>query len=482
MTTPETPTQVASGLWRQVQGFADSLAGRLLGLTVVAVIVGEVLIFVPALADFHETWLMERINQAQIAALALEASPDNDIADQLTNELLNNAGVQHVALQRENERVLLLDDPNADAPAPHLVTYDYRQASPVKKFNWAFETFFAHDGRVLRVLSRPRFESGDFIEVVLREAPLRAAMLSYAQRFLWLSTLILMAAGALIYVSLTLAFVRPMREITQAIEQFRDKPEDVSVAFPRSRRGDEIGRAQRAAADMAEQVRIALRQKERLAALGAAVARIGHDLRNMLSTAQLVADRLQHSEDENVRKLAPRLERTITRASGLAASTLKYGRFDERTPELQRVDVGAAVNEAADDALAGFADILLDIDVEPALACVADPENLNRVLVNLIRNAAQAMRRHDDAENVVTVRAARQDTQCVIEVIDSGAGVPDKIRERLFEPFATSAPEDGGTGLGLAIARELTRAMGGELELTRTGAVGSTFLITLPVA
>jgi signal transduction histidine kinase len=318
--------------------------------------------------------------------------------------------------------------------------------------------------------------------VVLREAPLKAAMLSYAQRFLWLSTLILMAAGALIYVSLTLAFVRPMREITQAIEQFRDRPEDVSIAFPRSRRGDEIGRAQRAAADMAEQVRIALRQKERLAALGAAVARIGHDLRNMLSTAQLVADRLQHSEDENVRKLAPRLERTIARASGLAASTLKYGRFDERTPELQRVDVGAAVSEAADDALAGFDDILLDIDVEPELACVADPENLNRVLVNLIRNAAQAMKRHDGAENVVTVRAARQETQCVIEVVDSGAGVPDKIRERLFEPFATSAPEDGGTGLGLAIARELTRAMGGELELTRTGAVGSTFLITLPAA
>jgi signal transduction histidine kinase len=113
---------------------------------------------------------------------------------------------------------------------------------------------------------------------------------------------------------------------------------------------------------------------------------------------------------------------------------------------------------------------------------VADPENLNRVLVNLIRNAAQAMKRHDGAENVVTVRAARQETQCVIEVVDSGAGVPDKIRERLFEPFATSAPEDGGTGLGLAIARELTRAMGGELELTRTGAVGSTFLITLPAA
>jgi signal transduction histidine kinase len=481
MSPPDTPVRVAAGLWRRAVGFVDSLAGRLLGLTVLVVIVGEVLVFVPALADFHETWLEERVNQAQIAALALEASPNNDIADSLTNELLHNAGVQHVALQRENERVLLLDDPNADTPTK-LITYDYRAASSAERFRWAFETFFAQNGRVLQVLSRPRFESGEFIEVVLREAPLKAAMTSYAQRFLWLSTLILMAAGALIYIMLTFAFVRPMQEITQAIERFRDKPEDVSIAFPRSKRRDEIGRAQRAAADMAEQVRIALRQKERLAALGSAVARIGHDLRNMLSTAQLVADRLGQSDDENVRRLAPRLERTIARASGLAASTLKYGRFDERPPVLERVDVAAAATDAIDDALTSIPDVLHELDVEPGLACVADEENLHRVLVNLIRNAVQAMKRHDGAENVVTVRGQRVDTQCVIEVVDSGAGVAEKIRERLFEPFATSAPEEGGTGLGLAIARELTRAMGGELELTRTGAVGSTFRITLPAA
>jgi signal transduction histidine kinase len=481
MSTQAPPPPPAAGIWRRAAGFVDSLAGRLLGLTVLAVLIGEVLVFVPALADFHGSWLEARINQAQIAALALEASPDNDIADSLTNELLNNAGVQHVALQRENERVLLLDDPNADTPTK-LVTYDYRRASSFQRFEWAFQTFFAPDGRVLRVLSRPRFENGDFIEVVLREAALKAAMADYAQRFLWISTLILMAAGALIYVALTLAFVRPMGEITEAIERFRDKPEDVSIAFPRSRRRDEIGRAQRAAADMAEQVRIALRQKERLAALGAAVARIGHDLRNMLSTAQLVADRLGQSQDENVRRLAPRLERTIARASGLAASTLKYGRFDERAPVLERVEAAMAVEDAAGDALAGFPDILHEFDIEAGLACVADPENLHRVLVNLIRNAAQAMKRHAGAENVVTVRGLRQGTQCVIEVIDSAAGVSEKIRERLFEPFATSAPEDGGAGLGLAIARELSRAMGGELELTRTGAVGSTFVITLPAA
>jgi signal transduction histidine kinase len=282
------------------------------------------------------------------------------------------------------------------------------------------------------------------------------------------------------YFALTVAFVRPMHDLTQAIERFRDRPEDVSIAFPRSGRADEIGRAQRAAADMAEQVRNALRQKERLAALGAAVARIGHDLRNMLSTAQLVADRLGHSEDPDVRRLAPRLERTINRAAGLASSTLKYGRADEKAPELQRVDVATAAEDAAGDALVGFEDVAYRPDIEPKLACVADSEHLHRILVNLMRNAAQAMQTTPD--KFITLRAVRSEGRCEIEVIDQGAGVRENLRDRLFEPFVSAAPEAGGTGLGLAIARELTRAMGGELELTRTGAVGSTFRITLPAA
>jgi signal transduction histidine kinase len=294
--------------------------------------------------------------------------------------------------------------------------------------------------------------------------------------------LILIAAGSLIYVALTVAFVQPMRELTQAIERFRDRPEDVSIAFPRSARADELGRAQRAAADMAEQVRNALRQKERLAALGAAVARIGHDLRNMLSTAQLVADRLTQSEDPAVRHLAPRLERTIDRAAGLAASTLKYGRADEDPPVLRKVDVSEAVEEAAAEALIQFPGVRYRPDIERGLACVADPDQLHRVLVILIRNAGRAMIEQRRKVKTLLVRAVRLDGRCEIEVIDHGPGVRENIRERLFEPFVSAAPEAGGAGLGLAIARELTRAMGGELELTRTGAEGSTFLITLPAA
>jgi signal transduction histidine kinase len=481
MAPPETPEPVTIGLWRRSREFAASLAGRLLAITAATVLLGEALMFAPALATFHEDWLRERMNLSQVAALALEVAPDIEIGESLEYELLTNAGVQRAALQREGERVLLLEDPNA-APSNELIPYDYTTATDMQRFLWAFESLFAPEGRTLQVRARPRFESGEFIEIVLTETPLKHEMTEFANGFIRTSMLILLAAGALVYTSLTIAFVRPMRELTEAIERFRDRPEDVSIAFPRSRRQDEIGRAQRAAADMAEQVRNALRQKERLAALGAAVARIGHDLRNMLSTASLVADRLGKSEDPEVRRLAPRLERTIDRAAGLASGTLKYGRADEKAPELQRVDVATVVADAAADALVGFEAVEFRADIEADLACVADAEHLHRILVNLLRNAAQAMLPHDRPDKVVVVRAARILGRCDIEVIDHGPGVRQNMRERLFEPFVSAAPEAGGTGLGLAIARELTRAMGGELTLTRTGAEGSTFKIELPAA
>lgn len=480
MSLPDNPAR-RSDPWRRAREFVDSLAGRLLGLTALAVIAGEIFVFAPALAGFHEGWLRERINLAQIAAIALEVSPDLNITDTLEYDLLENAQVQRVAIQREGERILLLEDPSA-ANDEALVLYDYTRASGWQRFKWALETFFAPPGRVLRVLSRPRFESGEFVEIVLNEAPLKEAVLRFAERFARVSMLILMAAGALIYFTLSAAFVRPMRDLTEAIERFRDKPEDVSIAFPRSQRGDEIGRAQRAAADMAEQVRNSLRQKERLAALGAAVARIGHDLRNMLSTAQLVADRLAQSEDPAVRQLAPRLERTIDRAAGLASSTLKYGRADEDPPVLQRVDIAESVEEAAAESLIGFAGVEYRADIEAGLVCVADPDHLHRILGNLLRNAAQAMKDHPRRDKTLIVRGARVEGRCEIDVVDHGPGVREDLRERLFEPFVSAAPEAGGAGLGLAIARELTRAMGGELELTRTGAEGATFRITLPAA
>jgi signal transduction histidine kinase len=466
----------------RVRAFFESLAGRLLVLSTAAVIFTELLIFGPGLAGFHETWLRDRINLAQIAALALEVSPDTDIADSLEYELLTNAEVQRVAMQRAGERELLLGDPGAPLGGP-LTTFDYTHASRWQRYWWAIDTFNAPEGRVLRVIARPRFESGDFIEIVLNEGPLQRDMRAFARRFALISSLILIAAAALVYGALTSLFVLPMREFTAEIERFRDKPEDVSISFVRSRRADEIGRAERAAHDMAEQVRASLRQRERLAALGSAVAKIGHDLRNMLATAQLVADRLAKSEDPTVRQVAPRLERTIDRAAALASSTLKYGRAEEAPAQLQRVVLAPAAEEAALDALTGFEDVIYKAEIEEGLAVRADPDHLHRILVNLIRNAAQIMQAKDAPRGkIVIVRAIALGDRGEIDVIDRGPGVRVELLEKLFDPFVTADADSGGTGLGLAISRELTQAMGGDLVLQRTGAEGATFRIVLPTA
>ncbi|MEJ0023179.1 MAG: hypothetical protein WDN76_06875 [Alphaproteobacteria bacterium] len=130
----------------------------------------------------------------------------------------------------------------------------------------------------------------------------------------------------LIYLTLNAALVRPMRRLTAHIEQFSQSPEDVSRAIKPSGREDEIGRAEDALATLEGKVRGALRQRARLAGLGGAVAKLAHDLRNSIATAQLVTERLSESDDPQVRKTAPRLERVIARAGGLAEAAMRYGR------------------------------------------------------------------------------------------------------------------------------------------------------------
>ncbi|MBL8548619.1 MAG: HAMP domain-containing histidine kinase [Hyphomonadaceae bacterium] len=464
---------------RGVRGFFEGLAGRLLAFTAAVVLFAELLIFAPTVAAFHELRVRDRINLAQTAALALEAAPE--LAAPLQVELLENAEVRRIAMRREGARELLLD-----SGAPHeidaLVTFDYRNASVFTRFGWAFGTLFAQQGRVLRVMAEPRFETGDFIEIVFNEAPLKREVMAYAGRLALASTAVSALAGACVYTLLTWFFVRPARRLTQRIERFRDAPEDASIFSEPPRGSDEIARADRAAADMAGHVRASLRQREHLASLGAAMARIAHDLRNALSTAQLVAERLGRSEDPGVRQAAPRLERAIGRAAGLAAAALRYGKSEEAAPVLKRIDVRGAIEEAFEDALAGYPALARRIEAQADLAAIADSDHVHRILVNLVRNAAQAVAGGNaEAPDAVVARAERRDGAIVVAIRDKGPGVREAARERLFEAFV-SADRADGAGLGLAIARELARAQGGDVQLAATGPEGSVFEITLPSA
>ncbi|HWA22978.1 MAG TPA: HAMP domain-containing sensor histidine kinase [Caulobacterales bacterium] len=454
-----------------------SLSARVLSVIALFALVGEVGIMVPSLASFHRTWLQERLNAAQIAALALEAAPDQAITESLRHELLENAGVRRVALKRDGTRELRLDAMSAADDMPLVRTVDLRSMDAIGSAVSAIEALFAPAERMLVVLAQPRFESGEFIEIVIPEAPLKRDLRDYAARVSMVSIGAVLIFSWLVYLTLNAVLVRPMRRLTAHIEQFSQSPEDVSRGIRPSGREDEIGRAEAALAVLEGRVRASLRQRARLAGLGGAVAKLAHDLRNSIATAQLVTERLSVSADPQVRQTAPRLERVIARAGGLAEAALRYGRAEEPTPLLRRVGLANVLDEAAADALGPFAGAEWCNDTPAHLTVFADSEHLNRIAANLIRNAGQASANAGKPVRVVARSRVVRDIT-VVEICDCGPGIPEQARAKLFEPFGASTRKDGA-GLGLAIARELANAMGGDVALADSGPGGSIFAITL---
>lgn len=462
-------------------GFFRSLAGRMLGLAAGFVFLAEVLIFAPSLAAYHENWLQDRVSAAQIAALALEAAPDENVTDDLRRDLLARAGVQLVALKRPTARELLLSPPAGLATAPDR-TIDLRSLTFGGALHAAAVSLLGPANGSVLVIEAPQLAGAEFVEIVVSKAALQRDLRRYAWEVFVSTAFVSLIVAALLYATLLGAFVRPMRELTLHIEAFRRRPEDESIAIRPSGRQDEIGRAETAIAVMEDQLRAALRQRERLASLGATVAKLAHDLRANLATAQLLSERLAESDDPSVRKSAPRLARAIERAAGLAAAAVRYGKAEEPPAKLQRVSVRAALDEAAFEALAPAPQVVWRNGAADGVAVTADPDLLHRVLSNLIRNAAEALARQPgrSAPGSVAATATPVGDRVLIRVVDDGPGLPEAIQKTLFQPFSGSG--GGGAGLGLAIARELARAQGGDLALVSTSAEGAAFELSLPTA
>jgi signal transduction histidine kinase len=274
-----------------------------------------------------------------------------------------------------------------------------------------------------------------------------------------------------------------MRRITLSMERFRANPEDPRARIPSSGRRDEIGRAESELGRMQADLRAALASRARLAALGEAVAKINHDLRNMLTSAQIASERMAASGDPKVAQALPRLERALNRAILLASNVLAFGRSEEAAPEKRPIPLRAALEAAAEDAGLAAEGVRLETDIGVASMIHADPEQLHRILVNLLRNAREAAESDDGRPGGGGVRAAL-DTEGSIDrlrLADDGPGLPERARAHLFQPFAASTRR-GGAGLGLAIARELAQAHGGDLVLISTGPAGTVFELTLPKA
>jgi signal transduction histidine kinase len=454
------------------------LSGKLLLLTLLFVMIAEVLIYVPSVANFRLNWLRDRLSAAYTAALVFETAPNGMVPDTVARQILDSIGARAVALKMGQQRRLLAV---SDVPPAINQDIDTRDMSWHRAVIDAFATLRCNDSDVMRVVG-PAPMGGEFVEIVLDEAPLRKAMVDFSVRILLLSLIISAITAALVYLALHLLLVRPMRRMTANMVAFRADPENPARIIAASERTDEIGTAERELAAMQLDLATLLQQKNHLAALGLAVSKINHDLRNLLSSAQLFSERLAKISDPHVQRFAPKLMRALERAIDFCQSTLSYGRVQEPPPDRRAIALEPLVEDVRETlGLDGGVPVRWISAVERGLVVDADPDQLFRILLNLARNAVQALESRDARDpggDQVRITGRREGAVAVIEVSDTGPGLPERARAHLFEAFQGST-RTGSVGLGLAIVAELVRAHGGEIRLVE-GTIGATFRLAIP--
>ena len=453
----------------------NSLSGRLLILTTIFVMLAEVLIFVPSIARFREDYMLNRLERAQIASLALLA--DDMLDPALEDELLRNAEVFNVVLNRNEVRQLML---SSDMPQSISTTFDLRDATAMTLIKDAMMRLFMPKNEIIRVIGAPVRKAGLLIEVTMETAPLRMAMLDYGARILVLSAVISVFTALLLFGAMRIFLVKPIKGVVGHMQNYAAAPEDGRRIITPSAGVTELREAEEALKKLQTDLTQALKQKERLAQLGSAVSKISHDLRNILTSAQLFTDRIEMSEDPTVKRMAPKLVGSITRAVHLCESTLAFGKAEEPGPTLTMVDLAELVEDVieGEKLAAGEHDVSFAIDIPERLMVRADPEQMYRVLSNLTRNARQAIMA-TGRPGEVGMQVQDTDAAWVIKITDTGPGLPAKAQEHLFTPFQGGARK-GGSGLGLAIAAELVKGHGGDLVLAETSEAGTQFSITLP--
>lgn len=458
----------------------NTLSGRFALLTGIFVLLAEALIVFPSISNYRLNFLESRLERAQIASLALLAT-DDAIASDLESELLENAGVFNVVLRRNDVRQLVLSSP---IPGPIAETYDLRDQPFWTAIRDAVIQIATPENRVIRIIGEPVKQAGQLIEITTDTRTLRDEMTDFGLRMLLISAAFAIITAVLLNIVAQRMLLVPIRRVINHMSAYASAPEDArSIITPTARLG-ELREAETAMAAMQTTVTSALKQQARLAQLGQAVARISHDLRNILTTAQLFADRLEASADPAVRRAAPKLVNSITRAINLCETTLAFGKTEEPTPVLSRFNLAPVVAEVAEaesmNSAHGNGEPAVEFltDIPPGVMIRADRDQLYRVLTNLVRNARQAIE-GTGKPGTIEISGGEDESHWWIRVGDTGPGLPQRAREFLFQPFSGGSRK-GGTGLGLAISADLVRNHGGALKLLRSDGEGTEFLLTLP--
>jgi len=459
----------------------SGLSVKLIATITLVILAVEVVIYLPSAGNYRQAWLNDRLRIGIVAARVLDAVPDTvDLSAMLTNNLLHSAGAIALVYRRNGQSQLIELD---EKPMPReAVTVDMRMTDYPTLIMGALDTLSHGGDRTLRIVGNS--DGGDLqseVEVIMDEAPLHSDLLSYSWNIALISLIIAVLTAGVLYLLVSRLLIDPIRRLTGNMVAYRMAPENAALIISPTKRKDEIGIVENELAAMETDIFSMLRQRRHLADLGLAVAKINHDLRNTLTSAQLLSDQVVALDDPKIQRLAPRLLHSIDKAVAFAESVLDYGRQSGTPPKPVPVDLRALVDESAIDAGAmRHPTIAYDNTVPDGISLKVDPEQLARVLVNLIKNAREAL--EAAADKVVDPRITASFSAAadgnVIGIADNGPGLPPRARDNLFVAFEGSA-KAGGTGLGLAIARELVAAHGGSLTYTPLEP-GTRFDIILP--
>lgn len=458
-----------------------SLSAKLFLLTVAFVLGAELFLLIPSVSRQRIMWLNARIEAAYLVSLALEAPEFEMIKPEEADRLLSTANILGVMIDRDGANVQV-SAPRIDFESPPTTHFiDLTEASPANMVGDAWATVFSRGDDWVRVLGAPTYAPGERVDIIVSQRALRRDLTAFARNILLLSLGISSLTGFFLYLALDRMIVRPVSRLTRNMTAFRGNPEDAARVIAPSAREDEIGVAERGLREMEGRLQELLSQRRRLAALGAGVSKITHDLRNILASAQLMSDRLAGSEDPRVRKLAPRLLQSLDRAIALSRDALSYARMEPAALSKSKFALAPLIGEVFEDSASMH--VAFTDQTPAALEIVADRIQLYRAIFNLVRNAVDVLTPAEDAPSpragLIDVRARTDGAIVRIEIIDNGAGVPAAAREELFEPFKGSM-KPGGSGLGLAIAHEIARAHGGDLRLAHSGPEGTSFELSLP--
>ncbi len=452
------------------------LSGKLLLLTIVFVMLAEVFIYVPSVANYRNNWLHDRLTTAGVAASVLNET--NTIAPRLQEELLRTTGAVAISLDLGSRRSLI-----AMSEVPPTVDFvvDMGDSSPISAIVESFRTLAYSGDGLMRVVGEGQMGYVERVDIVLPVKLLQADMLAFSGRILALSLVISIITASLVYISLRALFVRPLQRLTESMDRFVEEPEDPTRVISVSGRQDELGDAEVRLAAMQEALSRALHQKQRLADLGLAVSKINHDLRNLLASAQLFLERLEHVPDPTVNRLAPKILATLDRAVSYTQAVMSYGKAQEEAPQRRLLELRRVGDDVSD--VLGLAEnsvVSFENRVPEGLEVDADPEQIFRVLLNLCRNSLQALETEKEPTLVrrIVLEGHREGSVTLITVSDTGPGIPGNIKKALFKAFH-SGSKQGGIGLGLAIAAELLKAHGGSITLDESKA-GACFCIELP--